>query len=322
MGDAVVPRHGGVLLHQVQHRLLGIIPRLVHRAVSQGHGEVQQKAVALGDPLLGVDVQGGQHPGKEKGVGIAQNGRPQGDGRCQGQPGPLPLGGTHPQQKQIAHQQNGRLDDVLVHGIVKAVGHVGRRPPPSHVGREQNAPAKAQDIVVQQPHQKGQDRRQSCRPAQPAQDQTADKEQGIVPDQVHGHLPDIQVLEYIVLVEHLHHPQAQPGTQQEHQPGQISVQVLPKVPPQPLQGVFSFFLYHGFLLEIRASGPGSCVIAYRAGEKKQGGRKIFLLPVSAIYIFFCIFILCSFPFSGPDFPVSRKSPCFSELFVYLSIDCA
>ena len=169
MSDAVIPRQGRVLLHQVQHRLLGIVPGLVHRAVPQGHGEVQQKAVALGDPLLGIDVQGGQHPGEEKGVGIAQNGRPQGDGRRQGQPCPLPLGGAHPHQEQIAHQQNGRLDDVLVHGIVKAVGHVGRRAPPGHIGREQDAPAKAQDIVVQQSHQERQDRAQGRRPAQTAQ---------------------------------------------------------------------------------------------------------------------------------------------------------
>ena len=227
-----VPLQGGVLLHQLQHLVVGVVRRLLHRAVPQGHGEVQQKAVALGDPLLGVDAQGGEGPGAEEGEAIAQHRAPGHQGKGEGDPGPLPLGRADQHQEQIGRQQHRRLHDVGVHGVVEAVGHVGGGAPGGHVGGEQDAPPEPEHIVVYQPHQEGQADPQGAGPADAAQHQPQHGEQDVVPDHVHQHLPGVQVGEHVVLVEGLHHPQADPGSQQEHQPGPPFSGLLPHVPEQ------------------------------------------------------------------------------------------
>ena len=199
-GDGAAPLLSRVLLHQLQHRVVGVALRLVHRAVPHGHGEVEKKAVALGDPLLGVDVQGGQHPGAEKGVGVAPHGGPKQQAPPQRQPGPLLLGDAHPHQEQVGGQQHRRLDDILVEGVVKAAGHIGGGPPPRDVRREQDAAPEAKNIVVEQAGQEGQHRPQGGSPPVPSQHQAADGEQAVIPHHVHQHLPGLQVPEHVILI--------------------------------------------------------------------------------------------------------------------------
>lgn len=166
--DIRSPLHGGVLVHQLPHRVFGVALWLVHRAVPQSDGKVEQKAVALGDPLLGVDVQSGQHPGAEEGEAIAQHCRPQQSGPPQRRPGPLFLGGTGPHQEQIGRQQDGRLGHIPVHGVIEALSHIGGGPPAGNVRREQDTSPEPENKVVDQPRQKGQAGPQSGGPPVPA----------------------------------------------------------------------------------------------------------------------------------------------------------
>ena len=238
-GDGAVRLYRLVLLRQLQHPVPAVILRLVHRAVPHGHREVQQEAVGLGDPLLGVDAQGGQHPGAEEGEAVT---RAEQDQQGSGQPGhpvPPPLGRAGPDQEEVGHQQNGRLDDVVVQRVVEVAGHVGRGPPARHIRREQDAPPEAQDIVVEQPHQEAQGDRHRRRSPPPPQDQPAQGEQQVIPDHVHQHLPGRQILEHIVLIQDLHHPEGRPRPQQEHQTGDPPVRVPPHASERTQQGIFA-----------------------------------------------------------------------------------
>ena len=96
-----VPLAAGVGRHQFQYCVLGVALRFVHRGVAQGNGEVEQEAVALGDPLLGVDVQGGEHAGAEEGVAVAACYRPQEQGEGQLHRAPSFLGDTEEEQEEV-----------------------------------------------------------------------------------------------------------------------------------------------------------------------------------------------------------------------------
>ncbi len=108
-------------------------PGLFYAAVPQGHGEVQGEAVALGDPLLGVDAQVGQHVRFEEGKGIPQSEGPTGARPPPGAALPAPPPGGRPRaRKRKATSRTAAWVDLCVHGVVKAGGHVGRRVPPGH----------------------------------------------------------------------------------------------------------------------------------------------------------------------------------------------
>ena len=64
----------------------------------------------------------------------------------------------------------------------------------------ENAPPEPEHIVVDQSHQKANRRRQGRRPPPPAQRQTAHHEPYVVPDQVHQHLPGVEIGEHVVLI--------------------------------------------------------------------------------------------------------------------------
>ena len=197
LGDGAVPLHRWVLLHQLQHLVVAVILRLVHRAVPHGHGEVQQEAVGLGHPLLGVDPQGRE---TEKRKVIPQNEEDEPGPQGLGHLVPLSLGSTEEHHGQIGHKKDQGLLHLQVDGEVEGVGHIGRRPPGGQIGGEQNAPPEPEHIVVDQSHQKANRRRQGRRPPPPAQRQTAHHEPYVVPDQVHQHLPGVEIGEHVVLI--------------------------------------------------------------------------------------------------------------------------
>ena len=216
---------------------MAVIVGLIHRAIPQGHGKIEEKAVGLSDPLLGVDAQGRQHSSKEEGKGVANAEDPGHDPHRQGQPVPLGLRVAHPHQKQIVHQQHRRLLHIDVDGKVKGVGHIGRRLPAGHIGREQNAAPEAEHIVVDQSDQKAQaDSQRGC-PATAAQHQPAHQKQDVVPNQIHQHLPGLQVRKHIILVEDLHHPEGRPGSQQKNQSGQPFPRLALHVGQQPRERI-------------------------------------------------------------------------------------
>ena len=170
---------------------MAVVLRLVHPAVPQRHGEVEQKAVGLGDPLLGVNAQAREHSGGKEGIAVgktAQKGKQGGDGL---KFDPSGLGGAHPHQKQVAHQQNQPLADVAVQGEIKAPGHVGGSAPAGYVRREQNPAPKAEDVVVQKAHGEAQDAPRRRRPANTSQNQPQENIQDVVPNQIHQHLPGV-----------------------------------------------------------------------------------------------------------------------------------
>ena len=72
--------------------------------------------------------------------------------------------------------------------------------PPGHIGREEDAPAEAQHIVVDQTEDEGQKNPGGAGPLVPPQNQAAEEKQQVVPDQVHQHLPGVQVVKHIVAV--------------------------------------------------------------------------------------------------------------------------
>ena len=229
--------HTGVLVHQFQHKVMAVIIGLIHRAIPQGHREIQEKAVGLGDPLLGVDPQGRQHSGKEEGKRVADAENPAHDSHRQRQLVPFGLRLAHPRQKQVSHQQHRRLLHIGINGKVKGVGHIGRRLPAGHIGRKQNAAPEAQHIVVYQSNHKTQADGQSGCPAAAPQHQPAHKEQDVIPDQIHQHLPGLQVGKHIVLVEDLHHPEGCPGSQQEYQSGHPFPWLAAQVGHQPRERI-------------------------------------------------------------------------------------
>ena len=67
-----VALHTGVLIHQLEHKIVAVIVGLIYRAIPQGYGKIEEEAVGLGDPLLGVDAQGRQHPGAEEGEAVTR----------------------------------------------------------------------------------------------------------------------------------------------------------------------------------------------------------------------------------------------------------
>lgn len=79
-----------------------------------------------------------------------QDQHPQKAGDKLGQPVPPTADGADPHQKEEGGQQDQGLLHLQVHGVVEAVGHIGRRVPPGHVGGEEDAPPEAEHIVVDQ----------------------------------------------------------------------------------------------------------------------------------------------------------------------------
>ena len=228
-----VPRFRGIRLHQLQHLTAAVILRLVQGTVPQGHREVQQKAVGLSHPLLGVDPQGGQGLRLEKDEAVPHLYQDQQTGQPPGKLVPLPLRDAHPNQKEVGHQQHRPLAYGRVQGKIKGVRHVGRRLPGGQVRRKQDPPPKAEHIVVHDPHKKAEPCRRGRRPPPPAQDQAAQQEQQVVPDQVHQHLPGVEIRKHVVPVQDLHHPEGHPRTQQKNQAGQPLLRSLPDVGRQP-----------------------------------------------------------------------------------------
>ena len=105
-GDGRVGGGGGVLLHKSQRIFGRIAPGLLHPAVPGGHGKIQQKTVGLCDPLLGVDVQSGQHGSEEKAVGIDCSGKGEDNTQRSGHGVAFGLRGADRQREQIEDQQD------------------------------------------------------------------------------------------------------------------------------------------------------------------------------------------------------------------------
>ena len=128
---------------------MAVVVGLVHPAVPQGDGEVEQKTVGLSDPLLGVYPQARKHSGAEKHIAVGKAGQQAEqyhNGLALGPPG---LGGAHPYQKQVADQQDQALADVIVEREIEAPGYVGGSTPAGDVRREQDSAPEPENVVVQ-----------------------------------------------------------------------------------------------------------------------------------------------------------------------------
>ena len=218
----------------------GCIGRVVLRggdeAVAQGGHEVEQKAVGLGLPLLGVDADGGQEGRKEKDVDVNADGGAGGGDGYPAQLLPPPGTGAKLQRQEgcpVAKQNGGGDVHGSGEGIVVVRRHVQGGLQAQQVAGEDDAAPEGEDIVVGKAREKAKARSQSGAQEAAARHHADQPEDEIVPDGVQRHLGRGQGGEGVIFIQDLHHQKGQPGAQEKEKALYVvsRSEEVPQLPP-------------------------------------------------------------------------------------------
>ena len=139
-----------------------VIIRLVHGTIPQRHGKIKQEAIGLSGPLLGINSQSRQGICSKKDKAVSGAKQQQYRSQHLGHTVSFFLLRTHPEQKQVDHQKNCGLLDVIIRLKAEAIGHVSGSTPACNVCREENAAPETQHVMVYQSNHECQ--RNGCRP--------------------------------------------------------------------------------------------------------------------------------------------------------------
>ena len=260
------------LLHPVGDGLGGlggVVLRRGDEAVPQGGHEVQQKAVGLGLPLLGVDADVRQQRREEEHVEVQPDGGAGGGHGDFAQLLPPPAAEdpvSQGDEQPVGRQQPRRDPHVFVGGVVEVAGHVGGGAQAQQVAGKDDAAPEGQHIVVGKAEQKaepGGD--EGAQPLAPRQHPEHPEDQ-VVPDQVQRHLQIGEGREGVVVVQVLHHQVGNPRPQQKHGPGRV----FPVLQP-PGQVEAPFGRFRGF------TGGGDSLLRQNRRGGLRGRRKFFRL---------------------------------------------